>query len=233
MKKWMIGICGFIACIFLALFLIRDGYVLDAIGWHLEKPWIKKVDVPEQYSRADQNHNHIPDPIDIVNAARQEVINKTTYKNNYYAGGFPPSEEGVCTDVIWRALKGIDVDLKSKMDQHISKNISLYPRTNGKPDPNIDFRRVPNQNVYFKNHLQSLTTEVKPGNIENLQQWQPGDIVVYLEKFQHVAIISDKRTLDGVPYIIHNNPPFASEVKLTALKVPIYAHYRWNFIENR
>lgn len=229
MKKWFIRSAILLAVVFLFATFIRDEYLLDASGLHLQNPFYKKVTVPELYTRIDKNQNGIADPLDIVNAARQEVIHCTTYKSNYYQGGYPPASEGVCTDVIWRGLQGIGVQLKEKMDQHIAEHPSLYPRVNGKPDPNIDFRRVPNQAVFFENHLIQLTTELIPRDINNLQEWQPGDIIVYLENFQHVAIISDKRTRDGIPYIIHNSPPFACEVKLTALQAPISGHYRWNF----
>jgi uncharacterized protein len=61
--------------------------------------------VPETYSLVDSNDNSIADPIDIVNSARKEVENRTYYKSAYYDGGYPPDDEGVCTDVIWRGLK--------------------------------------------------------------------------------------------------------------------------------
>ncbi|WP_346775366.1 DUF1287 domain-containing protein [Bacillus sp. RO2] len=47
--------------------------------------------------------------------------------------------------------------------------------------------------------------------------------------FDHVGIVSDKRTKDGIPYIIHNTYPFASEIKLTSFKSPITGHFRWKF----
>nr|WP_277350528.1 DUF1287 domain-containing protein [Bacillus sp. RO2] len=75
-----------------------------------------------------------------------------------------------------------------------------------------------------------MTTAVKKGDIDNLEQWQPGDIVVFLGgDFDHVGIVSDKRTKDGIPYIIHNTYPFASEIKLTSFKSPITGHFRWKF----
>lgn len=229
MKKRIISFSIIFILIFLLLCTIRDGYMFDAVGVHIQNPFKGKVQIPELYTKADMNQNGIPDPIDIVQSARKEVTNRTTYKNNYYQGGYPPDSEGVCTDVIWRGLSGIGVQLKDEIDRHIAEHPSLYPRVNKNPDPNIDFRRVPNQTVYFEQNLVKRTTEIIPGNIENLQEWQPGDIVVYLEKFHHVAIVSDRRTQDGIPYIIHNTPPFASEVKITSLHAPIYGHYRWNF----
>ncbi|MGM9988584.1 MAG: DUF1287 domain-containing protein [Bacillaceae bacterium] len=228
-KKIIVAISTIFIVILLAIPFIKNGILLDSIGIHLENPFLKKVNVPNEYSKADNNNNGIADPIDIVNGARKEAKNKTPYKSNYYDGGYPPDNEGVCTDVIWRGLKQAGITLKTEMDKDIATNTKLYPRTDGKPDANIDFRRVPNQHVFFNRHLISLPTEIISGDINNLKQWQPGDIVVYRKDYDHVAIVSDKRTRDGIPYIIHNNPPFASEIKITSLANPIAGHYRWKF----
>lgn len=188
------------------------------------------IHVPDNYSFVDRNTNGVPDSIDIVNAARKEVEQRTSYKSGYYAGGYPPETEGVCTDVVWRGLMGADVSLKELIDKDISENTNLYPRVEGNPDPNIDFRRVPNQDVFFKRFAMSLTTELISGDVNNLKEWQPGDIVVFMvDGFYHVGIVSDKRTRDGTPYFIHNIPPFAAEVKLSSFKTPITGHYRWNY----
>ncbi|MGJ9385349.1 DUF1287 domain-containing protein [Salipaludibacillus sp. CF4.18] len=202
----------FITFVFAFLFFFKDGIILDSVGIHFEIPFGKTVEVPNTYSLVDANKNGIPDPIDIVNAARMESEQRTKYKSAYYAGGYPPENEGVCTDVIWRGLMNAGISLKVLMDEDIHANTELYPRVNGHPDTNIDFRRVPNQYVYFERFAESKTKELIPGDVENLKEWQPGDIVLYLEGFHHVGIISDKRAKDGTPYLIHNTRPFAAEV---------------------
>lgn len=221
----MILITGLIVFVF----IFRNGMIFDYIGIHFENPIKKRIEVPKNYSLIDQNNNGIPDPIDIVKHARKEVEQRTKYESNYYAGGFPPENEGVCTDVIWRGLSGADIPLKKLIDQDIENNTNLYNRVNGQPDPNIDFRRVPNQYVFFERFADSLTTDLIPYDVKNLIEWQPGDIVVFLDGYHHVGIVSDKRAKDGTPYFIHNNPPFASEVKLKSLKTPIAGHYRWKY----
>lgn len=229
-RRW---ITLFIAVIFIALFsfslFYKNGILLDYVGLHLENPFHSRLNVESTYSLADENQNGVPDPIDIVQSARKEVEQRTKYKSAYYAGGYPPENEGVCTDVIWRGLLGADINLKELMDEDISNAVDHYPRVQGQPDPNIDFRRVPNQYVYFTRHTESLTTELIPNDVENLKQWQPGDIVVFLEGYHHVGIISDKRAKDGTPYMIHNNPPFAAEVKLTSFSTPIAGHFRFSY----
>jgi uncharacterized protein YijF (DUF1287 family) len=203
--------------------------IADTLGIHLEHPFSQKVKVPETYAKVDLNQNGVPDPIDIVQSARKEVEQRTKYESNYYAGGYPPEDEGVCTDVIWRGLIGANIDLKQLIDKDIKENTELYSTVNGKPDPNIDFRRVPNQYVFLERFTESLTTKLIPGDVDNLEEWQPGDIVVFLDGYHHVGIVSDKRASDGTPYFIHNNPPFAAEVKLKSFKTPIAGHYRWRY----
>ena len=205
--------------------IIRDKSIGDIIQ---ELP-VKKVNVPDESSKIDKNNNEISDPIDIVNEARKEVSNKTVYKDAYYTGGYPPEGEGVCTDVIWRGFSAVDISIKNLIDEDIKKNGKEYKRVSGKPDTNIDFRRVLNQDIFFKRYAESLTTELNKDDINNLKEWQPGDIVVFIEGYEHIAIISDKRDNDGIPYVIHNSTPQASEVRLSWFNNPIHAHYRWKY----
>lgn len=148
-------------------------------------------------SNTDFDNDGIDDYTDILEGAKIEAKNKPTYRSAYYSGGYPPENEGVCTDVIWRSFKNAGYLLKDMVDEDIKNNVSLYPRVEGKPDPNIDFRRVPNLIVYFKRNHISLTID-----LTEISEWQPGDIVVFSN--DHVGIISDKRNERGIPYIIHN-----------------------------
>ncbi|MBU9713940.1 DUF1287 domain-containing protein [Evansella tamaricis] len=231
MKRKLIQIILPVFLLGLILFIpfYKNGILIDFMGLEVENPFTQTIEIPELYATIDSNNSGKPDPIDLVEEARKEVEQRTTYRSAYYAGGYPPDEEGVCTDVIWRALLSIDVSLKDLMDDDIKAHTDLYPRVEGNPDPNIDFRRVPNQYVFFERHLESLTTEVIPGDVENLQEWQPGDIVLFLDGYHHVGILSDRRGKDGIPYVIHNTWPHASEIKLTSFTTPIAGHYRWNY----
>ena len=173
-------------------------------------------------SRTDYDNDEIDDYTDILQGAKIEAKNKPTYKSAYYGGGYPPDNEGVCTDVIWRALKNAGYTLKDMVDKDIKENISKYPRVAGKPDPNIDFRRVPNLKVYFERNHIVLTTD-----LSKIEQWQPGDIVVFGST--HIGIISDKRNAKGIPYLIHNGgQPIREEDFLETYDKyePISGHYR-------
>lgn len=176
---------------------------------------------------SDKDKDGIKDQEDIVLGARKEAHKKVKYKSGYYVGGYPPENEGVCTDLVWRAFKEAGYNLKDMLDEDIRNHPYDYNRIQGNPDPNIDFRRVPNLYVYFKKYALNITTELKPNDIENLKEWQPGDILTF-DSSEHIAIISDKRRADGIPYIIHNAPPCAREGDEIMYWMPrITGHFRF------
>jgi uncharacterized protein YijF (DUF1287 family) len=148
-------------------------------------------------SSVDFNQNGVDDYTDFVRGARKDAEKRPQYDPAYFAGGYPPEDIGVCTDLVWRAFKHAGYNLKEMVDKDIANNIELYPNVGGQADPNIDFRRVPNLLVFFSRYGQTLTTDVK-----QISEWQPGDIVVY--GTTHIGIVSDKRNKEGVPYLLHN-----------------------------
>ena len=206
--------------IFIIIYFIILGYFVyqnNKITYTAEDFGIETV-----VSKIDYDNDGIDDYKDILQGAKIEAKNKPTYKSAYYAGGYPPDSEGVCTDVIWRSLKNAGYSLKDMVDKDIKNNVNKYPRVNGKPDPNIDFRRVPNLKVYFERNHKVLTTD-----LSKIEQWQPGDIVVFGSA--HIGIISDKRNDKGTPYLIHNGgQPIREEDFLETYDKyePISGHYR-------
>ena len=224
-RKLVLGLIIFliITCAYL---YIPCKSIINEYIFNIFKP---RFQVSENYSKVDNNKNGVADALDIVNGANKEVINKTKYISNYFSGGYPPETEGVCTDVIWRGFKAANINLKDLIDEDIKNNTKLYPRVEGRPDPNIDFRRVPNQDMFFSRHCIRLTIKVKSRDNENLKQWQPGDIVVFVKGYEHVGIISNKRDKNGIPYVIHNTKPHATTMKLSWFTAPIHGHYRWQF----
>lgn len=197
-----------------AIILAFRGQILCRFGY---PEWLYKLRpgprlaIPLVVAEPDANGNGVPDALDFVAGARREVQRHTRYDAGYYAGGYPPEGRGACTDVIAWAFREAGYDLKKMVDEDIRRAPAAYGETGKHPDPNIDFRRVANLIVFFRRHAQELTTVVRPGDQENLTQWQPGDIVVFGPPYEHIGIISDKRRPDGVPYLIHNAAPVATE----------------------
>lgn len=176
-------------------------------------------------SEIDFDNDGIDDYTDIMLGARKDAENHPVYKSAYYSGGYPPDSEGVCTDVVWRAFKNAGYNLKDLINEDIKNNINEYPRVEGKPDSNIDFRRVHNLISFFTRNAAPLSTD-----LSQIAEWQPGDIVIF-EK-SHVGIISDKRNKNGVPYLIHNGGQKNREediLELYSLYSEISGHFRWNF----
>lgn len=191
-------------------------------------PFLPSLKVPTIVCPTDKDGDGLDDLKDIVEGAKAEVERKPQYRSAYYQKGYPPENEGVCTDVVWRAFRDAGYDLKGLVDQDIRANLGKYYRIEGKPDPNIDFRRVPNLIVFFRRNAVDLTQEIKPGDIENLTQWQPGDIVTYDVPHEHIAIVSDKRRPDGVPYILHNSGPIPKESdQLESWPSKMTGHFRF------
>ncbi len=145
----------------------------------------------------------------LIQGAREEIERAPLYRSAYYKEGYPPEREGVCTDLVWRAFKYAGYNLKTLIDADIRNTPAAYPRAR-KPDSSIDFRRVPNQTAFFKRHAQSLSTRITPGDAKSLNEWRAGDIVVFTNP-DHIAILSDRRNSDGIPLLLHNQGPFATE----------------------
>lgn len=188
---WVMPLCGILLFFSAAYFLFLEP-LLDQKVYSGEDFGIERV-----LSSHDENGNETDDYTDILLGARDYVGTSPVYKSVYHAEGYPPEGEGVCTDVIWKALEAAGYSLKDLVDEDIAANVESYPRTEGKPDPNIDFRRVPNLKVFLERNALSLTTDY-----HQIAQWQPGDIVVFSDS--HIGIISDQRNRDGIPYLIHN-----------------------------
>ncbi|MBR4059016.1 MAG: DUF1287 domain-containing protein [Lachnospiraceae bacterium] len=161
-------------------------------------------------SMLDKDGDGVDDQTDILQNVRAYIATNPEYKSKYYAGGYPDDGYGVCTDVVAQGLLHAGYDLQQLVNEDIAAHPDMYEVE--KADPNIDFRRVRNLLVYFKNHAISLTTDVM-----EIEQWQGGDIIVFKK---HIGIVSDKRNKNGVPFIIHHANPYQK-------------HYEEDILENR
>lgn len=159
------------------------------------------------------------------------VITNYDHSNWYYSSWwwFPPQDTWVCSDVIRRTFNEMNIDFKNLIDDDIRKSPDSYDT---KFDSNINFRRVKNLNIFFKKKSKILTSELIPNNIKNLTEWQTWDIVVFdalpPKNLWHIAIISNLRADNWVPYMIDNHWDWVY-ITITPLDWPtkIIWHYRF------
>ncbi len=144
---------------------------------------------------------------DLVAAAKERLKHVVLYDGSYQTIAYPMGDvhknKGVCTDVIIRAYRTLNVDLQQLVHEDMTGAFAAYPKNWGlkKPDPNIDHRRVPNLETFFQRHGQALpiTQEAK--------DYQPGDIVSWRlnhSNLPHIGIISDHKAASGRYEVIHN-----------------------------
>ena len=171
--------------------------------------------IEDYVSKIDKDQDGIDDQTDILKNAKKYVNSKPKYKSKYYESGYPNDEYGVCTDVIAYALKNSGYDLMELINQDMIQNKNDYHTET--IDKNIDFRRVKNIKIYLDKYTIPLTV-----NLNKINEWQAGDIVVFEN---HIAIVSDKRTKKGIPYISHHSKrPLYEEDAISLYK--IVGHYR-------
>lgn len=201
--------------------------ILSYFLYNMFKPYYGEsiFNITRITSEIDANQNGIDDYTDILLGAKIDAKNHPTYDSKYWPEGYPPDDIGVCTDVVWRSFKNAGYNLREMLDKDIAKYNEEYYKIKN-PDSNIDFRRVKNLYNFFKRYAEDLTTDIK-----KIEEWQPGDIVVFGTNTVHIGIISDKRNKKGVPYVIHNSgQPFREEdiLEIRNAKDPISGHFRWN-----
>lgn len=143
----------------------------------------------------------------VVAAAHKRTTVSVRYDPKYVALGYPggdvPDDTGVCTDVIIRTYRSaFGFDFQKAVHEDMKYNFSSYPQIWGliRADKNIDHRRVPNLERFLKRRGASLKISRKEID------YQPGDIVSWRlgGYLPHIGIVSDNKSNDGTPLIIHN-----------------------------
>ncbi|WP_302015406.1 DUF1287 domain-containing protein [uncultured Akkermansia sp.] len=138
--------------------------------------------------------------------AREQIGVTVSYNAGYqsipYPNGDVPKETGVCTDVVIRAMRAFGLDLQKAVHEDMKAHFSKYPNIWGlkTTDRSIDHRRVPNLRTYFSRQGWSLPIT------KTAADYQPGDLVTWnlADSVPHIGIVSDKKTEEGTPLIIHN-----------------------------
>lgn len=167
----------------------------------------------------------------LVLAALERTTHTVRYDGAYHRIGYPggdvPADIGVCTDVIVRAYRTLGIDLQQLVHEDMRAHFSSYPSRRiwglSRPDSNIDHRRVPNLQTFFKRQGTELPISTEASD------YQPGAIVTWMlpGNLPHIGIVTDQIAADsGRPLIVHNigaGPKL--EDRLFAF--PITGHYRF------
>ncbi len=154
----------------------------------------------------------------LARAARAQTDDFIIYNARYislaYPGGDTPALYGVCTDVVIRAYRALDIDLQELI--HASRL--------GNGDPSIDHRRVEVVRRFL-----TLDGTSRPIS-EFAEDYRPGDIVTYHRpegriSQHHIAIVSEELAPSGRPLIIHNRG-WGPQIEDALFVDRITGHYR-------
>ena len=169
--------------------------------------------------------------------AREQVGVTVSYNGGYqsipYPNGDVPLETGVCTDVVIRAMRAFGLDLQKAVHEDMKAHFSKYPKIWGlkTTDRSIDHRRVPNLRTFFARKGWSVPIT------ENAADYEPGDLVTWnlSDSIPHIGIVSDRKTEEGTPLIIHNvgagtqEEDFLFSHTITGHYRPVLAERKQNF----
>ncbi len=165
----------------------------------------------------------------LSNAAISIIDDKIVYTPNYvsikYPNGDVPAKTGVCTDVIVRTYRKLNIDLQKEVHEDMKANFSKYPKTWGltKTDTNIDHRRVPNLEVFFERKGEKLKVT------ENASDYKTGELVTWMinGKLPHIGIVTHLKSEDGKRNLIVHNVGGGQVLQDCLFSYEIVGHYRF------
>lgn len=145
----------------------------------------------------------------LVEAAFARTEADVRYDGRYvsipYPNGDVPADTGVCTDVIIRTYRALEIDLQQRVHEDMKASFSAYPSKRiwglTRTDKNIDHRRVANLQVFFSRHGKSLRIS------SSAKEYLPGELVTWMlpGNLPHIGIVSNERSkTSGNPLIVHN-----------------------------
>ena len=156
---------------------------------------------------------------------KQNVRYDPAYFQIEYPNGDVPDNRGVCTDVVIRAYRKLDIDLQKEVHEDMKANFDKYPRNWGlsRPDKNIDHRRVPNLMTFFTRH----------GTVKKISQtpddYEPGDIVCWNlgGGIMHIGIVVKEKSTDKQRHLIIHNIGAGQVLEDCLFNNRIIGHYTY------
>ena len=165
----------------------------------------------------------------LASAALDRTQCQVTYDAAYvkipYPGGDVAASTGVCTDEVVRSYRALGYDLQKLVHEDMAKAFSAYPQQWGlhAPDSNIDHRRVPNLQMFFKRQGASLPVTQDAGD------YKPGDVITCLVPGNrpHICLVVPSAVGGERPWIIHNIG-LGPQLEDRLFDFPLTGHYRWH-----
>jgi uncharacterized protein YijF (DUF1287 family) len=201
--------------------------------WLLLALAIVSVEAQSTRELAEQARKHMPEDgrfaTRLVHAALDRTHQVVRYDPAYvrldYPGGDVPADTGACTDEVIRSYRKLGFDLQKLVHEDMKRHFTAYPRIWGlsAPDKNIDHRRVPNLQMFFKRQEASLPVT------QNGSDYLPGDLITctVAGKLPHIALVVPAPDGGTTPWIVHNIGQ-GPQCENRLFEFPLTGHYRWH-----
>jgi hypothetical protein len=117
-----------------------------------------------------------------------------------------PQGHAVCTDIVIRALRRVQIDLQALVHEDVLTHPKRYRRQVRRPNTHIDHRRARTLQVWLKHHSRSLAIPISK---ENQKHYQAGDIVTMDTGiangtiYDHIGIVDSRKSEKGMPLVIN------------------------------
>ncbi|WP_396210954.1 DUF1287 domain-containing protein [Flavobacterium sp.] len=165
----------------------------------------------------------------LANAAISIVDPTVVYTPDYvslkYPNGDVPAKTGVCSDVVIRSYRKLNIDLQKEVHEDMKVNFSRYPKKWGLKfcDTNIDHRRVPNLEVFFTRKGEKLEVS------DNPKDYKAGEIVTWIigEKLPHIGIVTHKKSADGKRSLVVHNIGSGQVLEDCLFNYRIVGHFKY------
>jgi uncharacterized protein YijF (DUF1287 family) len=165
----------------------------------------------------------------LLTAAIAQTGSAVAYDGSYrripYPGGDVPASVGVCTDVVIRSYRALGIDLQLRVHEDMRSAFAAYPRLWGlsAPDPNIDHRRVPNLQAFFRRRGAGRPVSREPSS------YVAGDLMTWMlpGNLPHIGLVSDRRSGDGARPLVVHNIGRGPQLEDMLFAYPITGHYRY------
>lgn len=166
----------------------------------------------------------------LSDAALERTRHQVRYVPGYvrigYPGGDVPADTGVCTDEVIRAYRTLGIDLQQKVHEDMLRKFEQYPRAwnLSRPDTNIDHRRVPNLQTFFRRKGVVAAASTKPSD------YVPGDLVSWDlgGGVPHIGIVVARRSPDGLRWLVVHNIGAGPRLEDVLFAWKITGHFRYD-----